>query len=695
MSIIKEPMKRQKNILTIEIRKELSLLPTIIKEKKLEKEALYKEILKIKEKINVIKRELNNVSVNVINFEKEYTSIIVKNDKIKKNQKIILNVINNEIINNNILLQNNKKEEIKELFSVFFNFENECWEELSNLLLNNNLEFTKLLIGAYAYLKMIHNDIPQRYNQIKNKLLDLIYIAKQKNKEKIYELIFSYMENILIILDNKEKNDIYNKKYETLIKNKNEIFIKLKFVEERKNEKEEKLNLISNFIKELLLLLEKNKLLLNFPKYNNKKNDNSKIIDIARCNLNISCPKNTINNEFGKNNERISVINIDLTSTSLLDNKFINKTGKKERESFDIKSSNMNKRMMTLPKYNDIHELEKDINEQYIKIKNNPLFKTKKKIIKKKVNNNNTNKQPLKISYNKSKEKKMEKISKNNTTMTYNSNTNSIINNINNLINQQEINKSYDSTFNKKESENINRKIITYIKQENAKNIQIKYLSNSSDKKIKKIKEEKKNIIEGENKLNLNQSLNENNIINNNKYISIKHNNTNLMKKKNSLNKIKINQTIKPLNIKISNNNNSTRKNSPENRGPSFLINMMYNNPNGNKNKETMKEAIELKNKIINSNENSYINNHNKYITNNNKNKNCHIIPFKKYKINYIRTQNNENNNNKGIRINTNNYYSDKIKGNNLQKNYANNSQIIKSSPKEEITNNKKSYIKI
>ena len=690
MSIIKESMKRQKNILTIEIRKELNLLPTIIKEKKLERETMHREILKIKEKINVIKKELNNVSVNIINFEKEYTSIIVKNDKVKKNQKIILNIINNEIVNNNNLLQNNNKEEIKELFSVFFNFENECWEELSNLLLNNSIEFTKLLIGAYAYLKMLHNDIPQRYIQLQNKLSDLIYKAKKRNNEKIYELIFSYMENILIILDNKEKSDIYKQKYETLIKNKNEIFIKLKLIEEQKNEKEDKLNSISTFIKDLLFLIEKNKLLLNFPKHNNEKNDNNnKIIDITACNLNISCPKNTINNEFGKNNERVSVINIDLTSTSLLDNKFINKTSKKERESFEIKPKNMNKRM-TLPKYNNIYELEKDINEQYIKIKNNPFFKTKRKVIKKKVNTNS--KQSLKLSSNKSKEKKVEKISKNNTTMTYNSNTNSIINNINNLINQQEMNKSYDSTFNKRESEKLNGKIITYIKPENAKKIHIKYLSNSSDKKVKEIKEEKKNNIETENKRNSNQSLKDNNIIKGSKYINIKHNNTNLMKKKNSLNRIKINQTSKPLNIKISNNNNTVRKNSPENKNPSFLMNMMHNNVN--KNKETLKQAIEIKHKNINSNDNSCINN-NKYVVNNNKSKNCHIIPFKKYRINYIRDQNNEYKNKKGIRINTNNYYSDRTKGNYIQKNFANNSQIIKSSPKEEITNNKKPSIKI
>ena len=145
-------------------------------------------------------------------------------------------------------------------------------------------------------------------------------------------------------------------------------------------------------------------------------------IDITACNLNISCPKNTINNEFGKNNERISVINIDLTSTSLLDNKFINKTSKKERESFEIKPKIMNKRM-TLPIYNNIYELEKDINEQYIKDDkekekqnddNNPL----KGILKKNTNNkkedNNIEKKEEDINAEKKEENKEKNDEKNN-----------------------------------------------------------------------------------------------------------------------------------------------------------------------------------------------------------------------------------------------------------------------------------------
>ena len=701
MSNIKDSIKKPKNSLSIEIRKELTLLPVLLKEKKLEKEIIYKDISKTKERVNIIKKDLNKITVNILSLEKEYTSLLLKNDKEKANQRITLNLINNEILNNNILLQTTQTEEIQELFSVLFNFENEYKEEISIILINNNIEFTKLLIGSYTYLKMLQNDIPQKYQKIKNKISDLVNKAKQKNKEYIYELIFSYIENLLKILDNKEKNISFNNKHEVLIKKKNEIFIKLKLIEEQKMEKEEKLNLISNFIKDILVLIEKNNLLLNFPKHNNDTNNiknktNNKIINLSQNSLNISCPKNTINNDLVRTDEKINIINIDLTSTSLLENNYINKTSKKDSESFDhtIKS-----KKFPLPKYKNIVELEKDIYDHYFKIKNNPLFKKKKKIFKKNVNsnnNNNTNKQ-MKISSNKSKEKKMEKISKNNTSMTYNTNPNEIITNVNNLINAKDVNKSYDSNLNKKIEENEKIKLI-----ENAKIIQIKNISNSTDKKHNRpIEEEKKNNLDENIKLKIEQSLNDNHISkinNNNKYICIKHNKT-ILKKKNSLNKIKINQSKKKLNLNISNNNsnnsNLKRKNSPENKNAPFLFNIIHNNNKNilNKNKNNIFREQNVTSMRNNSpNTNMLLTNNNKSIDNN-MNKNCHIIPFKKYKINYIKDKKIENKPNKnGIKINTNNYQSDKTRA---KKNNIYNSQMIKSLPNNEINSFKKSYIKV
>ena len=719
MSNIKEPTKKPKNSLPIELRKELNSLPILLKEKKLEKEIIYKDILKTKERINAIKKELNKITVNIISLEKEYTSLLQKTDKVKSNQRITLNLINNEILNNNnIFFKPNQVDEINELFSVLFNFENDYKEEISILLLNNNIEFNKLLIGGYIYLKMLQNDIPHKYQEIKKRLLELVNKAKEKNKEHIYELIFCYLENILTILDNKDKNIAFNKRHEEMVKSKNEIFLKLKLIEEQKNEKEEKFNLISNYIKEIHILIEKNNLLLNFPKNshnnNNSKNNEintskNKIINLTQNSLNISCPKNTINNDFRKTDEKVNIINIDLTSTSLHEKNYINKTSKKESESLDHHPQK-NKKFF-LPKYKNISELEKDINEQYLQIKSSHLFKTKKKIIKKKVINNTNNnannpnpKKQMKITTNKSKEKKIEKINKNNTTMTYNTNSNEVINNVNNIISGKDMNKSFDSTLNKKIDENDKIKLI-----ENAKIIQLRNISNSTDKKHNKlIIEEKKNNIDEDFAQKKNQSSKDNNAIknsNNNKYISIKHNKTNL-KKKNSLNKIKINQSKKKLNINISNNNtnnnNLIRKNSPENKNIPFLYNIINNNNkknilNKSKNNNINNFITEQNGKSVRNNSpnnNIFLNNNNNKSIDNNKN--CHIIPFKKYKINYIKDKKIENKSNKkGIRIYTNNYPSDKIRANYIQKNYIYNSQIIKHLPKDDLNSNKNSLIKV
>ena len=685
MSNARESLKKSKNIISIELRKELNLLPYVIKEKKLEKDLIYKELLKIKEKISTMKKELDKASVNIFNMEKDYCALILKNDKIKANQKILLNIINNELV----LVEEEKKEEIKKFFNIFFNFENDYKEEIANFLNNSNIEITKLLIGAYAYLKMLQIDIPLKYKQMKEKILDLISKAKQGIQENIYNLIISYVENIFTILDNKEKNNNYDIKHESFVKKKNEIFIKLKLIEEQKKEKEEKLNIISIFIKDLSLLLEKNKLLLNFPKNNlrdnkeNKNTDKNKIIDVIPSNLNTSCPKNTINNDLGKTEEKISIINIDLTSTSSLEKKYYIKSKRKTIESFDIN----NEKGININKYKNVNELEKDISDHFIEIKNNPLFKTKKKILKKKMNNNfninnnyNNAIKQNKLPKDKSKEKKMEKISKNNTTMTFNTNTNSIVYNINNLIYQKEVNKSYDSTLNKKDEEKEKGKekekikLTTCLKTEINKIIQIKPSANSSPKKIK---EEKKNNFD-EDKEKTNVFLNENNVFKNNKYISIKHNKTNLMKK-NSMNKMKMNPNKKEFDSQISFNSNSIRKNSPENSV--FFKNI--NSNRSNKNRVVIACKNELKNKNKSPTNNT---------TSNNSNKNCHIIPFKKYKINYIKDKNNIT---KMKKINTNNYHSDKIKGNNKSINFDNNSQFIKSLPKEGNNTNKNSYIKV
>ena len=135
-----------------------------------------------------------------------------------------------------------------------------------------------------------------------------------------------------------------------------------------------------------------------------------------------------------------------------------------------------------------------------------------------------------------------------------------------------------------------------------------------------------------------------------------------------------------------------------------FLYNIINNNNkhilNKNKNKNNnniIREQIATSVRNNSPNINNILNNNNNKSIDNNMNKNCHIIPFKKYKINYIKDKKIENKSNKkGIRINTNNYpANDRIRASYIQKNYLYNSQMIKSLPKEELKNVKKSFIKV
>ena len=392
MSIIKESIKKEENILTNESKKEINLLPKLLREKKIEVDKISKEIIIIKEKYIFLNKEFEKNVFNIKSLEKELTMLIIKNDNIKSHQKIILNTINNEIsfdFNENL----NNNEKFKDLILTFLNFEKDYSKELF-LIMDNNNEITSLLIGSYSYLKMLNNDFPQKYNQIKNIINKKLIEVKKLDNNNIFILIINYIENIFELLDKKEKINLFEKKIDSFNQKKNEIFIKLKIFEKQKIEKENYLNVINNFIDDLYFVIEKYKLLIRCSKTKlidniigkkNKKADNNSGIK-----LNISCPNNQLskrdNNEIRNTNNKISCINIDLTT---LDKE---KNNKKTIDSVDdinckINKSNSIIKSKNISNYNNIKELEKDIYEHLEELKNNTLYSIK---INNSINNNNT-----------------------------------------------------------------------------------------------------------------------------------------------------------------------------------------------------------------------------------------------------------------------------------------------------------------
>jgi hypothetical protein len=231
-------------------------------------------------------------------------------------------------------------------------------------------------------------------------------------------------------------------------------------------------------------------------------------------------------------------------------------------------------------------------------------------------------------------------------------------------------NKINESNIKREESYNDSKNILS-----------IKTPLSSSKNKTNTNNVNTKNATPFSNTENLNYNSNENRvekinqssfakISHKNKYISIKHNKTNIYeddinnnekKKRKSLNKIKVNVSKRELK-KVNNNKViSQKKNSPEKQSSSVLLNILKNDDNNefrlkkkyiskvnfdiNKSKnrspglkqkvhlekaESNNHIIEIKNEIT---KNDSINKKMNNSLNNNINKNCQIIPFKKIRL--------------------------------------------------------------
>jgi hypothetical protein len=218
MSIIKEQIKKKGSILSAQIKKELDLLPKIFREKKIEYDTMARENILLKEKSSFFQKELEKISFNIMSLEKDYSLIIIKNDKIKSQQKVLLNSINNEIpLDLNDFLKNDK---IRELMMLILNFENNFSEQLV-LVFENRNELTSLFIGSYIYFKMLKNDFPNKYQKLKKKINNLLIEIKELDNNNIFlSLIINYIENIFKLLANKEKTLSFEKKIESFNKKK-------------------------------------------------------------------------------------------------------------------------------------------------------------------------------------------------------------------------------------------------------------------------------------------------------------------------------------------------------------------------------------------------------------------------------------------------------------------------------------------
>ena len=435
MSVNRIENKNKDNLIINHILSEIKSLPKSLKEKKIEKEEMTKKLKLLKGKSKIFKKELEKISSKIIELEKEFSLCIIDIDKIKSTQKLILNSINlvNTFKFSNIL---NLDKKIKEIILIFINYNNGFIEELS-FILNSPKELTNLLIGSYSYLKLLQNEDSQKYNQIKDKIINQLIEIRKFNIENPFDLIINYIENTFKILDIKDKISIYNNKKEVLINKKNETFIKLKLIENKIEEIENGIKSVDIYINDILSIIEKNKLL----KQHSKTKNSSKKKKIRDSNTNESKEKILKEDSYSNNYNSCYSNNLSLTEKKRnnfekncfiinLSNIYDNLKEKKYYDGFEnsFKISKTKNEINGSPKkmnflnYYKIEELRKDIYNNFLDLKNNPLYQSSKL---------NTQRKKINISNLK------------NRVSTYK----------NNINNKKKINKNY---FIKKEKKDIN-----------------------------------------------------------------------------------------------------------------------------------------------------------------------------------------------------------------------------------------------
>ena len=394
MSVNKNENNNKDNLLVSKIINEIKSLPISLRERKIEKDEMIRKLRLLKEKSKIFKKELEKILSETIEVEKEFSLFIIDNDKTKSKQKLILNSINlvDDFKFSNILKIDKK---LKEIILIFINYNNDFIEELS-LILNSTKEFTNLLIDAYSYLKLLQNENSQKYQKIKDSIINQLIEIRKFNIENPFNLIINYIENTFKILEYKNKFSKYNIKKDILINKKNEIFIKLKLIENQIEEIENSIKSLDNYINNIISIIEKNKLLKQYSKTkknkNNLKHRNSNINEVKEKilteesninnyssyysnNLNLTEKKKNI---FEKNCFNINLSNIDDNLKEKKDIDVIENSFNVNKTKNEIIYNSTQTKKMKFSNYNNIEELRKDIYLNFLDLKNNPLYQNTK-----------------------------------------------------------------------------------------------------------------------------------------------------------------------------------------------------------------------------------------------------------------------------------------------------------------------------
>ena len=351
------------NILSKNVLKEIEALPMEFKEKSEEVRQLQLELNELRSKYSQKENQLNLISKEIINIENDLFTNLTEISKIKSEQKLIIDSLNEESFK--LFKENFYKipKNYQEVILIFLKYEGNLKEELNFLLIKNE-NLHQLLRDSYSFYKSIEDFDKDRYKLCKDKMNNLqngenipfnIVNNKKNNKYKLkhpFDLIINFIYNTIRIIDTNKYNKQMKENIVEKSINKQNLFMQNKITEQIIKEKQEKLKNINIYIKHINNILIKYKNFFGNSSNINKNNNNLKNISNNRYdntqnfgNNNILFEsKNSINNILKINNDNIllnsNINNIDKLKNNNKD-KIIIKTNIKKEDN-NNKKNNIN-----------------------------------------------------------------------------------------------------------------------------------------------------------------------------------------------------------------------------------------------------------------------------------------------------------------------------------------------------------------
>ena len=259
--------------LSSNILKEIESLPSEFKDKSEEVRLLQKDLNELNAKYTKKENQIDKKSKDIIKNENNLISNLEEISRIKSEQKIIMDSLNEEsfknFTHNFYKIPNN----FQEIILIFLQYQGKYKDEL-NFLMVKQENFNAVLRDSYSYFKSVEEFDTEKYESYRDKIKTLengdnfkfnknIKSDKKKNnKNKLmhpFDIIIEFIDNTFKIIDNSKYSKEMTQNIKIESANKEKMFIESKILQNEINEKQEKLKNIHLYIKHINNILIKYK----------------------------------------------------------------------------------------------------------------------------------------------------------------------------------------------------------------------------------------------------------------------------------------------------------------------------------------------------------------------------------------------------------------------------------------------------